>query len=158
MRRVLLLLPIVIVLGGCASPAGPVPTVTVTQRVTEPAPESAPEPTLVARSAADPLEAIDAYALCKAQTIGYHNLGDPTAVVFEEFADARVVKRDDGDWYVAIESDDPNRSDQSVFAGTESASECIVGGSIGAPVWQTFGERTRDGLDEVDPNAARGGD
>lgn len=104
----------------------PVPTVTIT-----PAP--------AARTADSPLEPIDAYALCKAQTIGHYE-GDPGLVTFAEFGDAFVAVREDSAYFVYIEASDANREPDLVDVG---ASNCIVGGTIGTPVWTLFGSMVR---------------
>jgi hypothetical protein len=129
---------------GCAADDRPVQTSTPAAPVeTTPAPSETPPPaTPVARGSDSPLEAIDAYALCRAQTTGYY--GDPGRLVFASFDDATVLLRDDGDWYVYMEVDDPSAGDLSEAAG----SECIVGGTIGEPEWQSFGSLAREFADE----------
>ncbi|TFC27293.1 hypothetical protein E3O25_09220 [Cryobacterium sp. TMT1-3] len=104
----------------------PVPTITVT-----------PDPS--ARTADSPLEPIDAYALCKAQTIGFY-VGDPGLVTFADFASSMVVLRDDGKHFVYVEASDGNREPALVDVG---ASNCIVGGVMGAPEWTLFGSMVR---------------
>ena len=86
------------------------------------------------------LEAIDAYALCRAQTYAYYP-GDFALVEFAPFTDATVLHRDDGAWFVYIEVDDGNRTPDLVEA---AGSECIVGGTIAEPEWQSFGVISRD--------------
>ena len=124
-----------LVLTGCvsttASPdatesAEPVPAITIT-----------PNPT--ARTADSPLELIDVYALCKAQTIGFYE-GDPGLVTFADFAGSFVAVREDGAYFVYVEASDGNLEPDLVNVG---ASNCIVGGTIGAPEWTMFGNMVR---------------
>lgn len=134
---------VALLLAGCA-PAGP-----TTPATTAPPAETTPPPTTEMPPASDtpatgsadrPLEAIDAYALCRAQTFAYYP-GDFALVDYAPFSDATVLQRDDGDWFVYMEVDDGNRTPDLV----ESAgSECIVGGTIGEPEWQSFGVISRD--------------
>lgn len=137
-------------LAGCA-PAGP-----VAPAASEPAATTgAPEPTETAMPPASdepieadadrPLEAIDAYALCRAQTYAYYP-GDFALLEYAPFADATVLMRDDGLWFVYIEVDDGNRPADLVDSG---ASNCILGGTIGEPQWELFGVVTR-GQDVID--------
>ena len=67
--------------------------------------------------------------------------GDFALVEFAPFTDATVLHRDDGDWFVYIEVDDGNRTPDLVEA---AGSECIVGGTIAEPEWQSFGVISRD--------------
>ncbi|MEI5585094.1 MULTISPECIES: hypothetical protein [unclassified Agromyces] len=126
-----------------ASPSAP-PTTTAPVETTAPPPESAPPTESPSAGGTDrPIEAIDAYSLCRAQTSGYY--GDPGRTVFAPFEEATVLLRDDGDWYVYMEVDDPSREPALV----ESAgSECIVGGTVAEPVWQLFGTIAREYADE----------
>ncbi|HEU4757516.1 MAG TPA: hypothetical protein VFS72_12675 [Agromyces sp.] len=138
---------LVVLLTGCA-PGGP-----VTPPTSEAPAETTPIPTTEMPPASDtptgegadrPLEAIDAYALCRAQTYAYYP-GDFALLDYAPFADATVLQRDDGDWFVYIEVDDGNRTADLVESG---GSECIVGGTIGEPEWQSFGTISRDVADE----------
>ncbi|GAA1061782.1 hypothetical protein [Agromyces bracchium] len=138
-------------LAGCA-PGGPVapatsePPAATTASPTPTASEMPPasdEP--IAADADRPLEPIDAYALCRAQTYAYYP-GDFALVEYAPFADATVLLRDDGFWFVYIEVDDGNRTPDLVDSG---ASNCIVGGTIGEPQWELFGVVTR-GQDVID--------
>ena len=92
------------------------------------------------RGPASSLEAIDAYALCKAQTTGYYP-GDFAKVHFAPFDAASVLLRDDQSWFVWIDVDDENREPELVDVG---ASNCVVGGTLGEPEWWTFGTVSRD--------------
>jgi hypothetical protein len=138
-----------IALTGCTvgSPASPSPDAASSAPATTPPASSAP-PTAApeGRDATAPLEAIDAYALCKAQTTGYYP-GDFALVEFAPFADAFVRLRDDGRWFVNIEVDDGNREASLVEV---AASECIVGGTIGEPEWQLFGSTTRETAEQLE--------
>ncbi|GGI45963.1 hypothetical protein BCL57_001474 [Agromyces flavus] len=86
------------------------------------------------------LDALDAYALCRAQTYAFYP-GDFALLEYAPFTDATVLQRDDGDWFVYIEVDDGNRPADLVESG---GSECIVGGTVGEPEWQSFGTISRD--------------
>jgi hypothetical protein len=114
----------------------PVETPTPAPSETEMPPASDPPTDTADR----PLDALDAYALCRSQTASFYP-GDFGLLEFAPFTDATVLQRDDGDWFVYIEVDDGNRPADLV----ESAgSECIVGGTVGAPEWQSFGAISRD--------------
>lgn len=130
---------------GCV-PSGPVAPSSAPPAETTPAsPASSPPATPAARNADSPLEPIDAYALCRAQTTGYYE-GDFGLVDFAPFVDATVLERTDGLWFVYIEVDDGNREPALV----ESAgSQCIVGGTIGEPQWEMFGAISREVADEA---------
>ncbi|GAA1058475.1 hypothetical protein GCM10017608_26100 [Agromyces luteolus] len=145
---------VVLALAGCA-PGGPVaPATTEPPAATTPAPSptaSEMPPASDAPISADadrPLEAIDAYALCRAQTYAYYP-GDFALLDHAPFPDATVLLRDDGLWFVYIEVDDGNRPADLVDS---SASNCIVGGTIGEPRWELFGvvARGRDVIDGYD--------
>ncbi len=137
---------VVAALAACG-PAGPEPTPTSAPPATTPA-ETTPPPETGMPPASDTptgtadraLEAIDAYALCRAQTYAYYP-GDFALVEFAPFTDATVLQRDDGDWFVYIEVDDGNRTPDLVEA---AGSECIVGGTVAEPEWQSFGVISRD--------------
>jgi hypothetical protein len=146
-----LALALPLALAGCTPPTPVDPPVT-SPPVTSPVPSATPtappttspttEPSV--RTSSSTLEAIDAYALCKAQTTGYYP-GDFALVQFAPFESATVLLRDDGLWFVYIEVHDENREPSLVDV---AASHCMVGGTIGAPQWQTFGTMTRDGSEE----------
>ncbi|MGR0221424.1 hypothetical protein [Agromyces sp. ZXT2-6] len=137
------------VLTGCAAedpdptttPSAP-PTTSEPVETTPPPTETAPPATPEARGPGSPLEAVDAYALCRAQTTRFY--GDPGRLEFAPFGEATVLLRDDGDWYVYMEVDDPSAGDLAEVAG----SECIVGGTIGEPDWELFGSIAREYADE----------
>lgn len=151
MKRLWPVLLSLLVLSGCATEleVAPVPTVTVTA-TTSPA----PTPPAAARTADAPLEAIDAYALCKSQTSATPE-GDFALLSWAAFAEAQVVRRDDGDWFVRIDMTDQNRTDVPYDNG---AVVCIVGGTIGSPSWSLFGNATRESADQMDPNYEELGD
>jgi hypothetical protein len=138
-------------LAGCA-PGGPVappasePPAATTESPSPSASEMPPasdEP--IAADADRPLQAIDAYALCRAQTYAYYP-GDFALLEYAPFADASVLLRDDGLWFVYIEVDDGNRPAELVDTG---ASNCILGGTVAEPQWELFGVVTR-GQDVID--------
>lgn len=122
-----------------AAPSPSVETASPTPAATETAPPTTPAPTASDR----PLEAIDAYALCRAQTTGYFD--DFGRTEFAPFEEATVLLRDDGDWYVYMDVDDFAREPALVEA---AGSECIVGGTIGEPEWELFGTISREYADE----------
>jgi hypothetical protein len=136
-------------LAGCAAeepdptntPSAP-PTTSAPAETTAPPTETASPETPAARGPESPLEAIDAYALCRAQTTRFY--GDPGRLEFAPFDEATVLLRDDGDWYVYMEVDDPSAGDLAEAGG----SECIVGGTIGEPEWELFGSLAREFADE----------
>jgi|GEM_PF-3179179 len=144
-------LAVTAVLAGC-TPGGPVaPAESEPPAATTPSPTptaSEVPPASDAPIAADadrPLEAIDAYALCRAQTYAFFP-GDFALLDYAPFPDATVLLRSDGLWFVYIEVDDGNRPADLVDA---AASNCIVGGTIGQPQWELFGAVTR-GQDVID--------
>lgn len=116
-----------------AATTGPTPSPTETAAPTTPVPGAADRP----------LDALDAYALCRAQTGGYYD--DPGRTEFAPFEEATVLLRDDGDWYVYMEVDDFAREPALVEA---AGSECIVGGTFAEPEWQLFGTISREYADE----------
>ena len=127
----------VLSLSGCAAGAStPAATVTVTAQPT-PAPTATVAPDAPpARTADSTLEAIDAYALCKAQTMVNH----PTAevgrtLVYAPFDESVVASGPDSRWFVEVPT-----VDQSREPVTDSFTQCIVGGTIGDPQWTTYGE------------------
>lgn len=138
-------------LAGCTPPTPVDPPVT-SPPVTSPVPSATPtapptappatEPS--ARTSSSTLEAIEAYALCKAQTTS-HYPGDFALVEFAPFESATVLLRDDGLWFVYIEVHDENREPSLVDV---AASHCVVGGTIGTPNWQVFGTMTREHSEE----------
>lgn len=112
---------------------------------TPPTTPAAEAPAASDRGPGSPIEAIDAYALCKAQTTGYYG-GDFAKVHFAPFDAASVLQRDDQNWFVWIDVTDENREPELVDA---AASNCIVGGSLGEPAWWTFGTVSNDGAEEL---------
>lgn len=134
----------VFALAGC-TPTEPTPSPSPAPAETTPAPSAVPTAPPATRDASSPLESIDAYALCRAQTTGYYP-GDFALVDFAPFDEATVLQRDDGLWFAYIEVSDGNREPALVDVG---ASNCIVGGTIGEPEWKRFGSMTRDGAAEI---------
>ncbi len=106
-------------------------------------PPASDEP--IAADADHPLSNLDAYALCRARTYAYYP-GDFALLEYAPFADATVLLRDDGLWFVYIEVDDGNRTPDLVDS---SASNCIVGGTLAEPQWELFGVVAR-GPDVID--------
>jgi hypothetical protein len=136
-------------LTGCAPGDDADPTATPAETTpaapveTTPAVSETPPATPGARGADSPLEPIDAYALCRAQTGRFYD--DPGRTEFAPFEDATVLLRDDGDWFVYMDVEDLTREPELVDAG---GSECIVGGTIGEPEWELFGSVSREYADE----------
>jgi hypothetical protein len=150
MPAALLAVAVATLLAGCASEA-PAPSPTTASPTPSGSPETTPPVTDEppgARGPEAPLEAVDAYALCRAQTLMFHP-GDPTLVAYAPFDEATVLLRDDGDWFVYMDVDDGNREPELVEVG---GVECIVGGTIGEPDWRLFGAITRDSADEAIAN------
>ncbi|MBM7505976.1 hypothetical protein ACFPER_02590 [Agromyces aurantiacus] len=150
---------LLLALTGC-TPGGPAPATSAPPAETTPAattpaatasemPPASDTPT--GAGGDHPLEAIDAYALCRAQTYAYYP-GDFGLLEYAPFADATVLQRDDGQWFVYIEVDDGNRPADLVDA---AGSECILGGTIGEPEWQEFGTVSRDAAEDSIANFNR---
>jgi hypothetical protein len=140
--RPLLTIPILAaLLSGCTNsvPAGPPsaeePTPTLTAvRTTTPDPDA-------------PMTARDVYDECVELALTYYR-GDPRLIEFTPFDDAQVVARDDGYIYAYIEVIDRN---QDEYRSDDTASECIMGGTVGDPDRVLYGVTTRH--DDRDPNA-----
>ena len=123
-------------LAGCteaASPTGPTPTASATAT-----PIASATPT---RGPDSPLEIIDAYALCKAQTLYQISPDDPSKVTWAPFEEAISLLRDDGYIGIYMDATNPNAP---AGASTEFAIECKVGGTIGSPDWMSFGVQSRE--------------
>jgi len=103
--------------------------------------EPTPVPPAEARGPDSPLEIIDVYALCKAQTLYQIRPDDPSKVTWGSFGEAISLVRDDGYIGIYIEATNPNAP---AGADTDFALECKVGGTIGAPDWMSFGVQTRE--------------
>ncbi|GAA2035599.1 hypothetical protein GCM10009819_20110 [Agromyces tropicus] len=141
------------VLAGCAPGGDRATPETSVPPATTPVPQPETSPTAmppasdapVAPDADHPLTALDAYALCRAQTFAYYP-GDFALLEYAPFADATVLQRTDGLWFAYIEVDDGNRPADQVDVG---ASNCIVGGTLAEPSWERFGVVSRDLADDV---------
>ena len=111
----------------------------------KPTPTASSEPTsspsATARGVDTRLEAIDAYALCKAQTLAFFP-GDFSRISWGPFESATWLLRDDGAIGIYIEATDENNAVGS--AGRDVALTCKVGGTLGEPVWLEFGVRLRE--------------
>lgn len=165
--RPLLLLPLLVVLAGCA-PAGtdttePTPGVTATPEALLPDSSATPQGTPAPDSGEDSnvLSLEGAYQLCidnaaqnqidfqQSPTID----GEPRTrddFVNASFADSTVTEREDGYFFVYS-----NLIDLSAPADlTEAAaSYCLVTGTVSEPSWETYGLVEREFGETIDPNA-----
>ena len=107
------------------------------QASSEPSPAaSAPE-----RGAGAAIEAIDAYALCKAQTLAIIAPDELSGISWAPFDSATWLIRDDDAIGIYIEATNENQADGS--EGREVALTCKVGGTMGEPDWLGFGVGSR---------------
>ncbi|POH65235.1 hypothetical protein C3B59_09145 [Cryobacterium zongtaii] len=105
-------------------------------------PEPTSSPSAEVRGADTPLEPIDAYALCKAQTLSLANPASPSGISWAPFDSAISLVRDDGAIGIYIEATNENRAEGS--DGRDIALFCRVGGTIGEPDWLGFGVGSRE--------------
>jgi len=144
--RPLLTLPLLaLLLSGCTinvqagpDPAPDAPAPTATAEPDEPTAAPGPD---------SPMTARDVYDECVELALTYYQ-GDPALIEFTPFEEAQVVTRDDGYIYTYIEVIDRN---QEEYMMDRTASECIMGGTIGDPDRVLYGVTTRH--DDRDPNA-----
>ncbi len=150
-RRLVPVLPVMVALAlaGCASPGGTSsPTTTAVPPETSAPPET-PAPTVtvtaspVERGPDTEYDLFDAWLSCRDLTTHFYD--DPGRVDFASFDQSDVQRRDDGLIYVYIETVDTSSGE-----ARESASECILGGTLGDPNQVLFGTVTRS--DDRDPN------
>jgi hypothetical protein len=141
-------LPVLVVLaavalGGCAAPA---PTAQPVQTAATPTPpssaEPAPVPSAPPRGAETNLEAIDAYALCKAQTLAIIAPAELSGISWAPFERSTWLQCDDGAIGMYIEATNENRAPGD--EGREVALYCEVGGTLGEPDWLSFGVGSRE--------------
>ncbi|MDQ4138316.1 MAG: hypothetical protein M3116_05640, partial [Actinomycetota bacterium] len=133
--RPLLTLPLLaVLLSACtiSVQAGPPP---VTAEPAPPATAAPEEPTTASDA---PMTARDVYDECVELALTYYQ-GDPELIEFTPFEDAQVVTRDDGYIYAYIEVIDRN---QDEYRSDDTASECIMGGTIGDPDRVLYGVTT----------------
>ncbi|POH62796.1 hypothetical protein C3B59_11325 [Cryobacterium zongtaii] len=95
-----------------------------------------------ARGADTPLEPIDAFALCKAQTLSQASPASLSGISWAPFENAVTLVRDDGAIGIYIEATNENRAEGS--DGRDIALFCRVGGTIGEPDWLGFGVGSRE--------------
>jgi hypothetical protein len=136
-----------VTLGGCATAAPTVaPTAQPAQTADTPSPpppaEPAPVPSAPARGADTTLEAIDAYALCKAQTLAIIAPEELSGISWAPFESSTWLQRDDGAFGMYIEATNENRAADD--EGREVALYCKVGGTLGEPDWLDFGVGSRE--------------
>ncbi|TFC93366.1 MULTISPECIES: hypothetical protein [Cryobacterium] len=147
MRRTVLLPALVVLasmaLAGCASgtraaqqPASDGPSATAAPE------ESASAPSVAPRGADTGLESIDAYALCKAQTLAIIAPDALSGISWAPFEDATWLPRGDGAIGIYIEATDETSAQGS--DGRDVALTCKVGGTMGEPDWLDFGVGTRE--------------
>lgn len=143
MRIVSAVLPALVValtLVGCttdaptpASTAGGIITSTPeTVATPSPMPVATEDPESETRGDDSPLQAIDAYELCIAQT--RDSFTRPDDVQFVTFDQSQVWDMQNGYWNATIDVVSSDPADAAV-----PSVACIVGGTIGAPVWHSFG-------------------
>lgn len=149
MRRIPLLAIVpVILLAGC-TPQSPSPTPTVT--VTAPAPTPT-EGAAAERTADTPIDAWDAYLVCKHAAVpmsgGLSYAANFTNTDVASFDDSDVVLRDDGLYYVyseiVVNVDEAPEKNLGI--------ECILGGTLGAIDYQLVSANIRIPADQRDPN------
>ena len=137
---------------GLLPPAPPEPSVTETPTET-PTPTPTPEPTLAARTASTPLDEWDAYLACTHLAMRFffsETSQDPTAVVYDSFADSFVHLRPDGLYYVYSEVENGN-GDPAL--ASVAAANCIIGGTLGVPRYELYGATVRLSPGEIAANA-----
>ncbi|MGO4785220.1 hypothetical protein [Cryobacterium sp. W22_MBD10_FK3] len=113
---------------------------------TPPVTEATTSPSAAARGADTPLEPIDAYALCKAQTLSQASPASLSGISWAPFDSAVSLLREDGAIGIYIEATNENRAEGS--DGRDIALFCRVGGTMGEPDWLGFGVGSR----ETDPD------
>lgn len=129
-------------LAGCASqtPTAPQPASGEPSASTAPS-EPAVEPSAAARGADTNLEAIDAYALCKAQTLAIIAPDELSGISWAPFESTTWLPREDGAIGIYIEATNENNAEGS--EGRDVALTCKVGGTLGEPHWLDFGVGSR---------------
>jgi hypothetical protein len=103
------------------------------------------EPTSSPSAARGPdtgLEAIDAYALCKAQTLAIIAPDELSGISWAPYESTTWLLREDGAIGVYIEAINENNAQGS--EGRDVALTCKVGGTLGEPDWLDFGVGTRE--------------
>ncbi|TFC86385.1 hypothetical protein [Cryobacterium sp. TMT4-31] len=105
-----------------------------------PGPTSAPS--AAARSADTGLEAIDTYALCKAQTLAIIAPDELSGISWAPYESTTWLLREDGAIGIYIEAINENKAEGD--DGRDVALFCKVGGTIGEPDWLDFGVGSRE--------------
>jgi len=126
-------------LAGCASP---VPASQQPVSNEPPASIAPSDPAATPRGAESGTEAIDAYALCKAQTLAIIAPAELAGIFWAPFEDATWLLREDGAIGIYIEATNENKAQGG--EGREVALQCKVGGTLGEPVWLDFGVGSRE--------------
>lgn len=131
---------VTLTLAGCSTPSelpGPRPTVAVAG--TQPP-----------RSADTPFDKWDAYLACRNLSLPFVDPDDAEAAKFGTFAHSYLVKRRDGLFYVYIEYVDTNYTGASHLG----AAVCILGGTLGSPIYVSDGASDRIPIGKRHPNQA----
>jgi len=165
--RPLLVLPIILMLAGCApassDAAAPAPSVTATPNTLLPDAGEFPVMTPVPEPGEDSniLTLESAYRLCMdASAQNQIEFRDGPSVTGEprtredygnaSFADSKVIDREDRYFFVYSDLFDHSGSADVAEAG---ASYCLVGGTVSEPIWQTYGMVEREYGKTLDPYA-----
>lgn len=150
----LLLIPfLAISLVGCTITIGPAAEApdepAAVQDTPSPSPTSTPAADVPqpSRGPDSPMTERDVYDECVELALTYYQ-GDPALIDFTPFEEAQVVTRADGYIYTYIEVIDRN---QDEYRSDDTASECIMGGTLGDMDRVVYGVTTRH--DDRDPNA-----
>lgn len=129
-------------LAGCASQAPVTQPPEGSEGPTSTAPSApASTPPVAERGADASLEAIDAYALCKAQTLAIIAPDELSGISWAPFESTTWLLREDGAIGIYIEATNENHAPGS--AGRDVALSCKVGGTLGEPDWLDFGVGSR---------------
>ena len=133
----------VLVLAGCTAPGAetgpesastraPLSSPPATVLTPSPMPEPTEDPDSSTRSPDSAIQAVDAYDLCKKQTLD--SFASPDDAEWVSFDQSQVWDMQNGYWNATIDLTSTGPGDESISSVT-----CIVGGTIGAPVWNSYG-------------------
>ena len=127
---------------GCTTSVPATPQTEAGETSTSTAPLSpASTPPVAERGADASLEAIDAYALCKAQTLAIIAPDELSGITWAPFESTTWLLREDGAIGIYIEATNENSTQGT--AGRDVALSCKVGGTLGEPDWLDFGVGSR---------------
>ena len=138
--RVFAVVAVTLMLAGCSAPSklpGPKPIVAVAA-------------TPPARSADTSFDKWDAYLACRNLSLPFVDPDNAQAAKFATFAHSYLVKRKDGLFYVYIEYVDTSYTGASHLG----AAVCILGGTLGSPIYVSYGASDRIPIDKRHPNQA----